>query len=192
MKMLRFTLMMAALLAIAVAPACRSKKDLAKETGATKVTVPLSGREYQSNEDFFRSKSSGKSPDLQTSKKIALNNAKSEMAGLIQATVKRVTDNYTNQRSIGDRQEYANKFEEMTREVVNMKLTDVKIIGEEIYKEANNSYTYWIAIEASKESILNGINSSISKNEKLKLDYDKMKFEQIFNEEMNKLANEQP
>jgi hypothetical protein len=114
------------------------------------------------------------------------------MAGLIQATVKRVTDNYTNQRSIGDRQEYTNKLEEMTREVVNLKLSDVKIIGEEIYKEANNSYTYWIAIEASKETVLNGLNSSISKNEKLKLDYDKMKFEEIFNQEMNKLANEQP
>lgn len=192
MKKLSFSIMLMAGLVFSLVPACRSKKDLAKETGATKIEVPLSGKQYNSDDDFFRTKSSGKSPDLTTSKKIALNNAKAEMAGLIQATVKRVTDNYTNQRSIGDRQEYANKFEEMTREVVNLKLSDVKIIGEEIYKEANNSYTYWIAIEASKESILNGINSSISKNEKLKLDYDKMKFEQIFNEEMSKLSDEQP
>lgn len=192
MKNLRLSLALCGLLAIAIAPACRSKKDLAKETGATKITVPLTGKEYNSNDEYFRTKSSGKSPDLTTAKKIALNNAKSEMAGLIQATIKRVTDNYTNQRSIGDRQEYANKFEEMAREVVNLKLSDVKIIGEEIYKEANNSYTYWIAIEASKETVLNGLNSSISKNEKLKLDYDKMKFEEIFNQEMNKLANEQP
>lgn len=192
MKNLRLSLVMFGLFAIAIAPACRSKKDLAKETGATKITVPLTGKEYNSNDDYFRTKSSGKSPDLTTSKKIALSNSKAELAGLIQATVKRVTDNYTNQRSIGDRQEYSNKFEEMAREVVNQKLTDVKIIGEEIYKEANNTFTYWIAIEVSKEAILNGLNSSISKNEKLKLDYDKMKFEEIFNQEMNKLANEQP
>ena len=80
----------------------------------------------------------------------------------------------------------------MTREVVNQKLFDVKIIKEEIYKEADNSYTYWVAIEASKEAILNGINSSISKNEKLRQDYDKMKFEETFNQEMDKLANEKP
>jgi len=192
MKKLSLSLITAFALLIAVLPACRSKKDLARETGATKITVPLSGKEYNTDKDHFRTKSSGKSPDLTTAKKIALNNAKAEMAGLIQATVKRVTDNYTNQRSIGDRQEYTNKFEEMTREVVNLKLSDVRVIGEEIYKEANNSFTYWIAIESSKDAILNGLNSSISKNEKLKLDYDKMKFEQIFNEEMDKLNNEQP
>lgn len=192
MKTIRLSLLLSGLLLLAVAPACRSKKELAKETGATKVTVPLSGKEYSSNDDYFRATASGKSPDLEAARKIGLTNAKSRLASLIQSTVKKVTDNYTNQRSIGDRQEYTNKFEEMTREVVNQKLFDVKIIGEEIYKEANNSFTYWVAIEASKESILNGINSSISKNEKLKLDYDKMKFEQIFNEEMGKLANEQP
>jgi hypothetical protein len=192
MKNLKLSIVTALLLTFAVLPACRSKKELAKETGATKVTVPLSGKEYNSDRDHFRTKSSGKSPDLTTAKKIALNNAKAEMAGLIQATMKRVTDNYTNQRSIGDRQEYTNKFEEMAREVVNQKLVDVKIIGEEIYKEANNSFTYWIAIEASKEAILNGVDASISKNERLKLDYDKMKFEQTFDSEMEKLANDQP
>lgn len=180
------------MLLLAVLPACRAKKDIAKTTGATKIEVPLSGKEFNSDEEYFRATASGKSPNLETAKKIAENNAKSRLAGLIQTTVKKVTDNYTNQRSIGDRQEYSNKFEEMTREVVNQKLFDVKIIKEEIYKEADNSYTYWVAIEASKEAILNGINSSISKNEKLRQDYDKMKFEETFNQEMDKLANEKP
>ncbi len=192
MKTLHLTFLLAGSMLLTFAPGCRSKKDLAKETGATKITVPLSGKEYASNDDYFRSTASGNSTDLEAARKIGLTNAKSRLASLIQSTVKKVTDNYTNQRSIGDRQEYTNKFEEMTREVVNQKLFDVKIIGEEIYKEANNSFTYWVAIEASKESILNGLNSAISKNEKLKLDYDKMKFDQIFNEEMNKLSNEQP
>lgn len=192
MKNIPLSLLLSGLLLLAVVPACRSKKELAKETGATKLTVPLSGKEYATNDDFFRATASGKSPDLETARKIGLTNAKSRLASLIESTVKKVGENYTNQRSIGDRQEYTNKFEEMTKEVVNQKLFDVKIIGEEIYKEANNSYTYWVAIEASKESILNGVNAAISKNEKLKLDYDKMKFEETFNKEMDKLANEQP
>jgi hypothetical protein len=192
MKKLSFLPVLLLLLVLAVLPACRAKKDIAKTTGATKIEVPLSGKEFNSDEEYFRATASGKSPNLETAKKIAENNAKSRLAGLIQTTVKKVTDNYTNQRSIGDRQEYSNKFEEMTREVVNQKLFDVKIIKEEIYKEADNSYTYWVAIEASKEAILNGINSSISKNEKLRQDYDKMKFEETFNQEMDKLANEKP
>lgn len=192
MKKLSFLPVLLLMLVLAVLPACRAKKDIAKTTGATKIEVPLSGKEFNSDEEYFRATASGKSPNLETAKKIAENNAKSRLAGLIQTTVKKVTDNYTNQRSIGDRQEYSNKFEEMTREVVNQKLFDVKIIKEEIYKEADNSYTYWVAIEASKEAILNGINSSISKNEKLRQDYDKMKFEETFNQEMDKLANEKP
>lgn len=192
MKKIIFISALVAGVGIICLPACRSKKPLAKETGATEVTVPLSGKEYNSDKEFFRTKSSGKSPDLTTAKKIALVNVKAEMAGLIKATLKRVTDNYTNQRSVGDRQEYANKFEEMTREVVNQQLVDVKIIGEKIFKEANNSFTYWIAIETSKDDILNGIHNGISKNEKLQLDYDKMKFEEKFNEEMNKLENDRP
>lgn len=192
MKKLSFLPVLLLLLVLTVLPACRAKKDIAKTTGATKIEVPLSGKEFNSDEEYFRATASGKSPNLETAKKIAENNAKSRLAGLIQTTVKKVTDNYTNQRSIGDRQEYSNKFEEMTREVVNQKLFDVKIIKEEIYKEADNSYTYWVAIEASKEAILNGINSSISKNEKLRQDYDKMKFEETFNQEMDKLANEKP
>src|ERR1700710_1945270 len=78
-------------------PSCKSKKSIAQTTGAVEITVPFSGNDYSSDKDNFRAKSSGNSPDLTTSKKIALQNAKSEMAGLIQTTIKKVTDQYTNQ-----------------------------------------------------------------------------------------------
>ncbi len=51
----------------------------------------------------------------------------------------------------------------------------------------DNSYSYWVAIEANKETVMKGFDKAISNDAKLKLDYDKMKFEQIFNEEMKKL-----
>jgi hypothetical protein len=43
----------------------------------------------------------------------------------------------------------------------------------------------------SKESVLESMNNRISKDKKLQLDYDKMKFEEVFNTEMEKLRNEQ-
>jgi hypothetical protein len=66
----------------------------------------------------------------------------------------------------------------------------VRVIGEKIFQEPNNNYTYWVAIEANKQNILNGIDKGISKNAKLMQDYDKKKFEEIFNQEMDKLAKE--
>jgi hypothetical protein len=179
-------------LAVISVSSCKSKKGtpIDKETGAKRITVPFSGKEFQSDKEFFRAKASGNSIDMMTAKKIAMNNAKSEMAGLIQATVKRVTEQYTNQRQIGNTQEFSNKFEEIVREVTNQQLTDVRTLGEEIFKEQNNSFTYWVAVEANKQTILNGMERSISNNERLRQDYDKKKFEEIFNAEMEKLAKE--
>jgi hypothetical protein len=172
---------------------CKSKKaatPIEQTTGAKEISVPFSSKEYYSDKENFRAKSSGNSPDQPTAKKIALQNAKSEMAGLIQTTIKKVTEQYTLQRTIGTEQEFNNKFEEMAREVTNQQLVDVKIIGERLFKETNNTYTFWVAIEANKMDILSGIDKVISNNKKIEQDYDKKKFEEIFNAEMEKLAKE--
>ena len=155
-----------------------------------KLPLPLSGKQYRTDKEYFRSVQSGKSPDLSTAKKIALNNAKSEIAGLINSKIKTVTDNYTNQRSTANAQDFENKFETMTREVVNQQLSDIAIKDEKIFKEKDNSYTYYVCIEISKESILNGINNNISKNQKLQIDYDKKKFEDTYNAEMEKMEKD--
>lgn len=178
-------------IAVLALTGCKSKKKtIQKETGAVEITVPFSGKEYRSDESNYRAKQMGKSPDLATAKKIAFQNAKSEMASNIQAMIKRVTDQYTNQRSVGNAQEYENKFEELAREVVNLQLSNVKEIGEKIFKESDGSYTYWIAIEANKKEVFDKMDQKISNDAKLKLDYDKQKFQQIFDSEMKKLAEE--
>ncbi len=171
---------------------CKSKKatPIQKETGAVEISVPFSSKEYRSDENFFRAKQSGKSPDQATAKKIAYQNARAEMAANINATVKRVTDQYTNQRSVGNKQEFENKFEELSREVVNLEMGNVSEIGEKIFREQDGSYTYWIAIEANKKTIFDKLDAKISSDAKLKLDYDKMKFQQIFDAEMKKMAEE--
>jgi hypothetical protein len=177
--------------AIAMLTACKSKKQpIQKETGAVEITVPFSESKYRSDNEAFRAKQVGKSPDLATAKKIAFQNARSEMAANINSMVKRVTDQYTNQRTVGNTQEFENKFEELAREVVNLEMSNVKEIGEKIFKEPNGSFSYWIAIEAGKKEVFEKLDAKISSNASLKLDYDKQKFQQIFDAEMKKLAEE--
>ena len=168
---------------------CSSSKTIQKVNDSQEIKVPLEGKEFQTNKDYFRAKNYGKSPDLATAKKIALLNAKSELASNINSTIKKVAEQYVNQRTINNTQEYESKFEENTREVVSQILNDVVIIGEKMFKENDGGYTYWIAIETSKTQILESINQKISKNESLKLDYDKVKFEQIFNTEIEKIES---
>lgn len=173
--------------------ACKSKKaaTVQKETGAVEITVPFSTKEYRSDATAFRAKQVGKSPDIATAKKIAFQNARAEMAANINATVKRVTDQYTNQRTVGNAQDFENKFEEQSREVVNLEMSNVKEIGEKIFKEPDGGYSYWIAIEADAKGVFDKIDSKVSSDDKLKLDYDKQKFQQIFDSEMKKLGDEQ-
>jgi hypothetical protein len=173
--------------------ACKAKQQnpVQKETGAVEITVPFSSKEYRSDENTFRSKQVGKSPDIATAKKIAFQNAKAEMASNINSLVKRVTDQYTNQRTVGSNQDFENKFEEQSREVVNLEMSNVKEIGEKIFKEPDGGYSYWIALEADKKTIFDKIDSKISSDDKLKLDYDKQKFQQIFDSEMKKMADDQ-
>jgi len=187
-------LLLIPVVALLMFTACKSKKKatpIQQETGAVEISVPFSSKEFRSDENFFRAKQSGKSPNDATAKKIAFQNARAEMAANINATVKRVTDQYTNQRTVGNTQEFENKFEELSREVVNLEMSNVKEIGEKLFKEPDGAYTYWIAIEANKKDVFDKLDAKISNDAKLKLDYDKQKFQQIFDSEMKKLGDEQ-
>ncbi|MFN9520001.1 MAG: hypothetical protein ACK574_09760, partial [Bacteroidota bacterium] len=61
---------------------------------------------------------------------------------------------------------------------------------EKIFKVAINTFSYWVAVEDNKQTVMNGIDRGIGQNQKLQQDYDKKKFEEIFNSEMDKLAKE--
>ncbi len=150
--------------------ACKTTQKASVNRGAEEIIVPFSSKEFRSNTNFFRAKQSGSSPNLATAKKIALQNAKAELASNIESLLKRVTDQYTNQRTVANNVVFENKFEELSRDVVKQKLNNISQIGEKVFKEKNNSYTYWIVIEVDKKTILDGVNSNISTKEQLKLD----------------------
>ena len=172
------------------AAGCKSKQPLPSvQAGSVEVEVPFSSREYRSDENHFRATQSGRSPDLSTARRIAQLNARTELAGLVESTIKSVSTNYINQRTVGDRQEFANRFDEEARAVVNQTLNDVRIIGERTFREANGSYTVYVAIEMSKDAMVNALNSRISQNERLRLDFDQHQFRRIFDEEMRQFQN---
>lgn len=184
------TFILGSFMTTALFTSCSGTKSLSSVTKSQEISIPFSETRYKSDKDFFRSKQVGKSPDLATAKKIASQNTKAELAGYINTVVKSVTDQYTNQRTVGNKQEFENKFEELSREVVNQSLTNIKQVDEKIFIETDGSYTYWVVLEVSKQSVLDGVDSKISKNEKLQLDYDKAKFQEVFNSEMEKLSKE--
>ena len=91
---------------------CGGTKSIQTATGAEEVSLPFSESKYKTDKENFRSRQSGTSPDLATSKKIALQNAKAELASNIKQVFKIATSQYTNQRSVANAQEYENNLRE--------------------------------------------------------------------------------
>lgn len=168
---------------------CKSKEKVAKvsEQGETLIEVYCSGPDYQSNDEFFRANQVGESVDQATAKKKAQSNSRAELASSIETTIKAVVDNYVNSRELNNVEEAEERYESLSREVVNQKLTGVKTICERTTKTSEGKYKTYIAIELAGDELMSALNERLSKDDKLKIDYDYEQFKKTFEEEMDKL-----
>jgi len=167
---------------------CKGKKDVTP-AGEVEIKVYCSGSEFFSDKNYFRANAIGESLDQMTSKKKALSNAKAELAASINTVIKGTTDNYINSREFNNVEEVEERFEGLTREVINQKLSGVKTICEKQTKTADGKYKTYLAIELSGDELASEINERLSQDERLKIDYDYEKFKSTFNEEMSKMEN---
>jgi len=187
MKKLTYSTLMLVALGGIFLIGCKGKEKAPK--GETEVVVPCSGPDFFTSNKFFRANSIGESMDQVTSKKKALANARAELAASIQTTVKAVTDNYTNSREMNNKEEVEERFEQLNREIVDQKLTGLKTICEKLMKTGDGNYKTYIAIELSADELVATYNERLSKDERLKIDYDYEKFKETFDKEMEKMSN---
>lgn len=159
--------------------------------GEVEVIVPCSGEGFFTDGKTFRANSIGESLDQGVSKRKAMTNARAELASSIQTTVKAVTDNYVNSREFNNKEEVEERFESLGREVVNQKLTGIRVICEKLMRTSEGRYKTYIAIELSADQLVAEYNERLSKDEQLKIDYDYEKFKQTFDQEMQKLEQSQ-
>ena len=186
------TVLMTALMLSGGMTACKSKKKAAEAatppSGETEVKVLCSGPEFFTNDEFFRANALGESMDQATSKKKAMPNARAEMASAINTTIKGVIDNYVNSREMNNREEVAERFEGLTREVLDQRLTGTRTICEKVMKvDATGNFKTYVAIELSAQDLLGAYNERLSNDERLRIDYDYEKFKETFEAEMNKM-----
>lgn len=185
-KLANLSLILIATAALLIA-GCKGKEKIPK--GEQEVIVPCSGPDYFTSNKYFRSNSIGESQDQVTSKKKALTNARNELAQSIQTTVKTVTDNYVNSREMNNREEVEERFESLNREVVDQTLSGVRTLCEKLVKTQQGTYKTYVALELSADELVSKYNERLSKDERLKIDYDYEKFKETFEKEMAKMGN---
>jgi hypothetical protein len=156
---------------------CGTKK-VSANSDAKEVVLPITN--FQSDKSFFRSISSGASPNMSFAKELAFKNAANEIARTIETKVKSFMEDYAKQSDIENSMDYKAETERMATYSSNQSLKNVKIIKEKIFQNADNTYTYWLGVELSKEDVFNSLKKSITESKIKALHSEKVEFRDAF------------
>src|SRR5690606_26674261 len=113
-----------------------------------KVKEPFRGNAYESNNRFFRATGKGVSSQDNIARGKADIEAKAQLAGQVNTTMKQVADQYLGQTENERGADVADKFQSLVRQVMNTEIADLRKIGEQkFYNEKTREYTVFIAYE---------------------------------------------
>ena len=172
---------------------CKSKEEVGitpKEQGEVLLEQYCSGKDFFSDKKTFRANAIGESLDQMTSKKKARSNAQSELAKTINSTMQIVGDNYVSSTEFNNKEEVTETFNEMARTIVNEELRGAIKICEKFTKTAEGKYKCYMAIELSADKLVAKYHERLSKDEKMKAQYNYEQFKKTFEEAMEQIANQ--
>ena len=119
-----------------------------------KVREPFSGNAYESNNRFFRGTGKGESSQDNIARAKADIEAKAQLAGQVNTTMKQVADQYLGQTENENAADVADKFQSLVRQTMNTSIADLRKMGEEkFYNEKEKKYTVFMAYEIKKNAM---------------------------------------
>ena len=171
---------------------CKKNKDTVEKEpdGEVLINEYCTGDSYFSDKSTFRSTATGESMDRETAKKKARSNANAELAKTISTTMQIVGDNYVNSTEFNNKEELTETFNEMARTVIDQELKGAKKICDKLTKKADGRYVSYIALELSGDDIVSEYNERLSKDQRIKAEYNYQQFKETFEQEMEKLENQ--
>lgn len=121
----------------------------------TKVKEPFQGNAYESNNRFWRASGKGTSSQDNIARGKADIEAKAQLAGQVNTTMKQVADQYLGQTENENAADVADKFQSLVRQIMNTNLADLRKMDEKkFYNEKANEYTVFMAYEIKKNAML--------------------------------------
>lgn len=151
-----------------------------------KVREPFQGNAYESNNRFWRGTGKGSSSQDNIARSKADLDAKSQLAGQVNTTMKQVADQYLGQTENADAADVADKFQSLVRQTMNTEISDLRKMGEEkYYNEEKKEYTVFIAYEIKKNAMLRFMKKQ-AKVDKTVNERQRALIEKIIDEELKK------
>jgi hypothetical protein len=120
-----------------------------------KVNEPFSGSSYMSNNRFWRGTGKGVSSQDNIARNKADLDAKAQLAGQVNTTMKQVADQYLSDTGNERAADIADKFQSLVRQVMNTDISDLRKIGEKkYYNDKTKEYSVFMAYEIKKNAML--------------------------------------
>lgn len=155
-----------------------------------KVKEPFTGDAYESNNRFWRASGKGQSSQDNIARGKADIDAKAQLAGQVNTTMKQVTDQYLGQTENENAADVADKFQSLVRQVMNTEISDLRKIGDKKYFDAKrNEYTYFIAYEIKKNAMLRFMKKQAKTDQKID-ERQRAVIEKIIDEELAKTVDD--
>jgi hypothetical protein len=179
----------ALLLALSISvSSCGSAKTAASPNGLTEQVIPLSGPQYRTDASYFRAVQSGKSKDMAMAKKIALQNARQELAANLKTNIRLVIENYNSNRQLPseDVTTTNSQMTELAYSVVNERLLGSALSEEKLFTTATGEYQYFVCVELNKAELKQALIDEMKRNEKMMSEAEIEDFRKIFDEQMAK------
>lgn len=179
----------ALLLALTISvSSCGSAKTAATPNGLTEQVIPLSGPQYRTDASYFRAVQSGKSKDMAMAKKIALQNARQELAANLKTNIRLVIENYNSNRQLPseDVTTTNSQMTELAYSVVNERLLGSALSEEKLFTTAAGEFQYFVCVELNKAELKQALIDEMKRNEKMMSEAEIEDFRKIFDEQMAK------
>lgn len=156
-----------------------------------KVREPFSGSAYESNARFWRGTGKGSSSQDNIARGKADIDAKAQLAGQVNTTMKQVADQYLGQTENERAADVADKFQSLVRQVMNTNISDLRKIGEEkYYNEETKTYTVFMAYEIKKNAMLRFMKKQAKVDQTIN-ERQRDLIEKIIDEELAKVDDEE-
>ena len=165
----------------------------------TEVTLPFA--DHMTDKEAFRGVGTGKSPDQGFALEQARLDARTFIAQQVETTVKSAVERYREQySSTEDTVElaYSAKFEELTRNLVDQSLNNVLVSDQKMYEVPSGNRTVYeahVAMTLRRDDFMSALEGAtgegMSEGTKLRIEYDRQKFREVFEQEMQQLRQEE-
>jgi hypothetical protein len=156
-----------------------------------RVREPFQGAAYESNNRFFRASGKGESSQDNIARGKADIEAKAQLAGQVNTTMKQVADQYLGQTENERAADVADKFQSLVRQVMNTDIADLRKTGEKKYFDKNeNKYTVFIAYEIKKNAMLRFMKKQAKTDQSIN-EKQRELIEKIIDEELKEAEEEE-